>query len=238
MLRILKLLVVLGLVLAIPFTLASALPIGSAALRPARAPAAAGRWQDRNRVGSNDGRAGVYLHRFARTGSRRRAAGSAGAIVLRCLQRSVSDADSACRSPSLDRIESDEVGMQHVRFNQVVNDVPVFGGQLIVHLEDDRIRAVNGNYFPDVKVDTTPTVSQDAAVALVRADVGDPQAEWGADRSGLVVYVDEGHLNLAWKVNVYSEKNLGNRLYFVDAHANRIAHKLNQARHREEPQGV
>ena len=139
---------------------------------------------------------------------------------------------------SLDRIESDEAGMQHVRFNQVVNDVPVFGGQLIVHLQGDRIRAVNGNYFPDVKVDTTPAFSQDAAVALVRADVGDPQAELRADRSGLVVYVDEGHPHLAWKVNVYSEKNLGNWLYFVDAHDNRIVHKLNQTGYREEPQGV
>ncbi len=30
------------------------------------------------------------------------------------------------------------------------------------------------------------------------------------------------------KVNVYSEKNLGNWLYFVDAHDNRIVHRLNQ----------
>jgi hypothetical protein len=72
---------------------------------------------------------------------------------------------------SLDRIESDTSGMQHIRFNQVVNDVPVFGGQLIVHLQNDRIQAVNGNYFPDVKVDTAPEFGQDAAVALVRADV-------------------------------------------------------------------
>ncbi len=32
---------------------------------------------------------------------------------------------------------------------------------------------------------------------MARADVGDPQAEWRADRSALVVYVDEGHPHLA-----------------------------------------
>ena len=129
---------------------------------------------------------------------------------------------------ALNRVESDEAGLQHVRFDQVVHGVPVFGGQLIVHLQGDRVVAVNGNYFPSVQVDTTPTVGQDASVALVRADIGDPQAELRADRSALVVYMDEGHPHLAWKVNVYSEKNLGNWLYFVDAHDNRIVHRLNQ----------
>ncbi len=136
------------------------------------------------------------------------------------------------RDPSaelaLDRVESDEVGMQHVRFSQVVNAVPVFGGQLIVHLQGDSVVAVNGNYFPNAQVNTTPKSSQADAVALVRADIGDPQAELRADRSGLVVYVDEGHPHLAWKINVYSEKNLGNWLYFVDAHDNRVVHQLNQ----------
>ena len=128
----------------------------------------------------------------------------------------------------LARIEEDPFGMHHVRFNQTVNGVPVFGGQLIVHLRDGFITAVNGDYFPHLQVDTSPRLTQDEALAVVLGDVGDSAAEFRADRSGLVVYVENGQPYLTWKVNVFSWRNLGNWLYFVDAHTGQIVHKLNQ----------
>ncbi len=98
-------------------------------------------------MGSDDGRAGVYRQ----------------PICLRPIIAAV-DSDEArpsffaatrsyrmqnpaahCRS---NRVESDEPGLQHVRFDQVVTCVPVFGGQLIVHLQAIAIVAVNGDYFP------------------------------------------------------------------------------------------
>lgn len=126
------------------------------------------------------------------------------------------------------RLEEDPLGMHHVRFNQTVNGVPVFGGQLIVHLRDGFITAVNGTYFPNLQVDTSPRLNQDEALAIVLKDVGDDAAEFRADRSGLVVYVDNGQPYLSWKINVFSWRNLGNWLYFVNAHNGQIVHKLNQ----------
>ena len=226
MLRVLKLLVVLGLVLAVPFASASALPDWQTPPTPAeRLQQAGGKteivWDQTTGVP-------VFISTDLPAPNR---AVAQPEVQARSFFAAYSDLYRMQNPPAelaLDRVESDKAGMQHVRFKQVVNDVPVFGGQLIVHLQDGGVRAVNGNYFPDVKVDTTPAFSQDAAVALVRADVGDPQAELRAERSGLVVYVDEGHPHLAWKIDLYSEKNLGDWLYFVDAHDNRIVHKLNQ----------
>lgn len=128
----------------------------------------------------------------------------------------------------LARLEEDLLGMHHVRFHQTVDGVPVFGGQLTVHLRDGFITAVNGTYFPNLQVDTSPRLTQDEALAIVLGDVGDGAADFRADRSGLVVYVENGRPYLAWKVNVFSWRNLGNWLYFVDAHDGRIVHKLNQ----------
>lgn len=128
----------------------------------------------------------------------------------------------------LARLEKDPLGMHHVRFNQVVNGVPVFGAQLIVHLRDGFITAVNGTYFPNLQVNTSPRLTQDEALAIVLEDVGDGAAEFRADRSGLVVYVENDQPYLTWKVNVFSWRNLGNWLYFVDAVSGRIVHKLNQ----------
>lgn len=132
------------------------------------------------------------------------------------------------RELQLARLEEDPFGMHHVRFNQIVNGVPVFGGQLIVHLRNGFITAVNGTYFPNLQVDTSPRLTQEEALSIVRADVGDSEAEFRADRSGLVVYVENGQPYLTWKVNVFSWRNLGNWLYFVDAHSGQIVHKLNQ----------
>lgn len=132
------------------------------------------------------------------------------------------------RELELARLESDEVGMHHVRFHQMVNGIPVFGGQLIVHLRDGFITAVNGTYFPGLQVDTVPRLTQEDALAIVLRDVEDEEAEFRADRSGLVVYVDDGQPFLTWKINVFSWRNLGNWLYFVDAHNGHIVHRLNQ----------
>ncbi len=132
------------------------------------------------------------------------------------------------RELSLKRIDQDELGISHVRFQQRVNDVPVFGGDLIVHVKADRITAINGIFFPSVKIDTAPTVSQAVADKIARASIGDPDAELRADHSGLTVYVDNGQPHLTWKFNLYSEKNLGNWLLFVDAHDGSIVHQLNQ----------
>jgi len=130
---------------------------------------------------------------------------------------------------TLARIDHDGLDMQHVRFDQTVNGVPVFGGQMIVHLRGDEITAVNGKYFPNVSVDTSPRLTQAEALASVLADIGDAEATFNAGRSGLVVYVDEAQQPyLAWKVNAFSWKNLGNWLYFVDAGSGKVIHKLNQ----------
>jgi bacillolysin len=127
-----------------------------------------------------------------------------------------------------DSVTQDALGMQHVRFNQVVNGVPVFGGQLVAHIRGQQLTAVNGKFYPQLEVNTVPRLTQAAALARILADIGDPNGEVRADQNGLVIYVDNGTPHLTWKINVYSVKNLGNWLYFVDAVGGQIVHKLNQ----------
>jgi thermolysin len=130
---------------------------------------------------------------------------------------------------TLARVDRDDLDIQHVHFDQTVNGVSVFGGQMIAHLRGDEITTVNGKYFPNVSVDTSPRLTQAEALAGVLADIGDAEAKFNADHSGLVVYVEETQQpHLAWKVNAFSWKNLGNWLYFVDAVSGKVIHKLNQ----------
>ena len=57
----------------------------------------------------------------------------------------------------------DELGLEHVRVQQVHRGVPVMGGQIIVHLHGARVMAVNGRTLDALPEDVTPAIDADAA---------------------------------------------------------------------------
>lgn len=64
----------------------------------------------------------------------------------------------------------DEVGMEHVRLQQVHNDIPVTAGELTVHLREATVVAVLAKTLTDLKsVDTTPSVTPTQAMETARA---------------------------------------------------------------------
>ena len=67
------------------------------------------------------------------------------------------------RAPSqeltLIRDERDRIGMHHVRFQQQYNGVEVFGAVMIAHMRGARIDSVTGTYFPDLSLDTRPSLT-------------------------------------------------------------------------------
>ena len=68
------------------------------------------------------------------------------------------------------RVDKDSVGASHVRLNQFYRGLPVFGAQVVVHMNDRGITAINGHYVPDLKISTKPNLSADqAATAALRA---------------------------------------------------------------------
>lgn len=60
--------------------------------------------------------------------------------------------DNAYANLSVLETHTDNLGMTHVRFNQMHNDIPVFGGQMIVHLNADGVTAANGNIVPNIAI--------------------------------------------------------------------------------------
>lgn len=101
---------------------------------------------------------------------------------------------------ALERVTHDEIGMDHVRFTQQVNGVPVHGGELIVHLREGRITAVNGHYYPGLAVDTAPKLRLGIAAAAVRAHLQLPTAGLSRDQSRLIVYRLDDQVHLTWRV--------------------------------------
>ena len=75
-------------------------------------------------------------------------------------------------------IERDAAGRVHVRVAQLHAGLPVFGGEVTVHLSDDGVTAVSGTWIPVGKIATTPAIDEAAAKSLATTRLA---REFGAD---------------------------------------------------------
>ena len=100
-------------------------------------------------------------------------------------------------SVALTRVDgTDEVGMEHVRFRQTYQGVPVTGGELTVHLRGAAVVAVNAKTVAGLEtVNTVPVVSAAEATVLAASalvdGLGITDAQLSAPRLELL---NKGHL--------------------------------------------
>ena len=62
------------------------------------------------------------------------------------------------------QVSKDEIGGTHVRLNQLYKDVPVFGAQVVVQMNDQGIKAISGHFVPDIKLSVTPRLTASEAI--------------------------------------------------------------------------
>lgn len=127
----------------------------------------------------------------------------------------------------------DELGIDHLRFIQQYNGVPIFGAEIIVHGKNGEFDFLNGNYYSSASVNTIPALTEDQAINAMVSDRGEsvkyknflgPLTKLMKDQKELVIYNQEGEMKLAYHITTY--RNLAERLeYFVDAQSGAIIHK-------------
>ena len=62
------------------------------------------------------------------------------------------------------RIDRDQLGMRHIRFQQQHRGLNVLGGDMIAHFDAaGNLRAVNGYYEPEIDLETSPGIDSPAA---------------------------------------------------------------------------
>ena len=140
------------------------------------------------------------------------------------------------------RNETDkQLGWSHVRLAQVYQGLPVFGYQLIVHIDpDDQVVTVNGHFRPGLNLDTQPRLTSAEAEQLALDDllIGqlDPaersrvKAQILRDKTQLLIYIDRSDQpRLAWYVTIRTDTPLGQWRYFVNAHRAQIVHRYDAA---------
>lgn len=129
-------------------------------------------------------------------------------------------------------IETDEIGQIHVRLQQVLGKIPVWGSQVMVHEAREKVTLFNGVYFPTPAVNSLDaTISNAQAESFVKADLDkktgfktlkdDVKEHIGGEqlRSELVIFHKNDKRDaerLVWHVTAYP--NVVHRYeYFVDA---------------------
>ena len=142
------------------------------------------------------------------------------------------------------RVEADaQLGFSHVRMSQTYKGIPVFGKQVVVHIDKlERIVAVNGQYIPDIAVQTNATVAKADAEQFALKDLLEQQLEPEEraavsteilhDKTQLMVYVaPNGQATLTWNVVVMTDTPLGQWMYFVNAGRATVVHRFDSAEH-------
>jgi Zn-dependent metalloprotease len=122
------------------------------------------------------------------------------------------------------RSDVDSSALIHIRLRQTFRGVPVFGGEAIVHFRrDGELFGQTNGLVPNVRLDTRPKLTVDAAVARALADTGcsDCPTEKPTD---LWVLRHEGVDRLAYRVRLRRDTGgvISLPVVFVDAHDGRI----------------
>lgn len=118
----------------------------------------------------------------------------------------------------LQSVETDSLGMTHLRYDQRYRGLEVFGRQLVLHFAGGAVSVVNGEFAPSLDLSTTPRVARSGAEWAATFGIPAPGARTSEGAARLVVYVGgSGRAHLAWKASVSSERPLGLWQVFVDA---------------------
>lgn len=114
-------------------------------------------------------------------------------------------ADLLATSPEIQirLIHIDDLGQAHTRVTQLVDDIPVFGGELIVHLaKDGLVTSVTDGRIRDVAVDTTPDIESDEAIDRAVTEHGGWARVTGKPAADLRVLKHEGKAHLTYRIQL------------------------------------
>ena len=129
------------------------------------------------------------------------------------------------------RVETDELGMAHVRMDQVVKGLRVCDQQIITHVDrNGAVQDVTGSYRKELfssRINPKPTITREGAIQRARrnfhGDISSPP------KTELLIYPTSHGTHLAHRVEFFgqSDNGLGRMVYFIDARNGRVLSKQN-----------
>jgi bacillolysin len=120
------------------------------------------------------------------------------------------------------RVEEDQQMMTHVHVQQTFQNVPVFGGEAIVHMNADQsFSDITDSLVSFVKINTQPTLTAKEAVKVALTLYGCSDCLTEAPTADLWVMRRNGRDHLVYRVQMRREdgsEKTAMPVYFIDAH--------------------
>ncbi len=149
------------------------------------------------------------------------------------------------------KVKYDELGYKHVKVQQVVNNIPVYGSELIVHFDNngdlyfesgnfsEKARGFKGKaHFVKVK-EAIETAKADVEFKPEVLEVGEEALQADSFEAELYLYEVNGEFTPVYlvKVNWLHADSFGNWRVFVDAYTGKVVDKYNAIAYKGKPGG-
>ena len=124
--------------------------------------------------------------------------------------------------------QTENNGQSHLRFQQTYRGVPLFGKELLVHLDGDRdVYLLQGRYEPTPKtIETLPSITPEAATSEAFKDIGLGVYKLPTSSNTLVIHTStRGSMKLAYKI-VTTPKLDERWIHFVDANSGAVIDRI------------
>lgn len=131
--------------------------------------------------------------------------------------------------------EIDQSGLRTIRFAQQHDGIPVYAGDLVANFDKEgNLTSVNGNYLPEISLDTAPAITAEEAIRIAKGALGliddDIHNTIGPE---LMIYPMDGAYHLAWCLTLVASKPSGEWKCFVDAKTGTLIDKWNDAKYQD-----
>ena len=150
--------------------------------------------------------------------------------------------------------EVGSLGMTHYRYQQTVNGIPLELSAFLAHVKNGKVQSVNGDFFSEVNVSTSNTITESGALNAALSYIGAEVYKWQIEEEeahlkweqkdpsatyfpkGEKVLINTGGLidaplKLAYKFNVYAQVPHSRRDIFVDAKTGEIIWEQTKIHH-------
>lgn len=125
------------------------------------------------------------------------------------------------------REDIDELQFKHIRFQQIIDDIPIWGRELIVHLnKDNQVYLMEGHYEPTPKnVNTTPMLSEQVAAEYAIKAASVEERGWHAERTKKYIFMANLRTpRMTYRITLL--RGVIREFYFIDAVDGKVLHRI------------
>ncbi len=141
---------------------------------------------------------------------------------------------------------------KHYKYQQYHNGIEVFGASYHIHTSEDKIVSTNGDYLPEIDLNTTPKITTDQAIQFAKEIMGAEEyaathfhgtalAHDDHETKAILKIIDSAipkkstDYHLVYQVDLHATKPLDQQRYFISAQTGHLIKQFSLHHHQNVP---